>query len=54
MTQWRVGFSGIYGTDYTVLPVVMDMHEISANERRNLFGDIRVMEAAALDEIATR
>lgn len=48
-TQWRVGFKGATGLDYTALPVAARMLGISA---RSVFEDIRVMEAAALKQIS--
>ena len=51
MTQWRSGASGIIGLDYVALPVVMDLHGIPAEDRKDIFDCIKVMEFAALSEI---
>ena len=48
-TQWRVGFSGAYGLDYTPLPAVMDI--LGIEDRAYAFEGLRVMEYAALHEM---
>jgi len=48
-TQWRVGFAGATGLDYTALPAVLDLMDMPPNERRDLFDDLRVLEGRALD-----
>lgn len=54
-TQWRVGPAGPIGLDYNVLPWVMRQCGIRSSEQRAaLFEDLRVMERAALDEMAGR
>lgn len=50
-TQWRVGYQGMTGIDYSVIPVVMDLHNINPNDRAQLFADLKVMESAALKQI---
>ncbi|WP_417550117.1 DUF1799 domain-containing protein [Methylophaga sp.] len=50
-TQWRVGPWGRTGIDYSVLPVVMDLHEINPTERKQMFADLKVMETAALEQL---
>jgi hypothetical protein len=49
-TQWTAGFSGAIGMRYEALPVVLRLIGIPAAgaSRRQLFADLRVMEAAAL------
>jgi hypothetical protein len=47
-TQWRVGFSGPYGFDYTALPVVMDLTNIPTADRADTFESLRVMEREAV------
>lgn len=47
-TQWRVGMNGATGLDYSAVPVVMDLHGIKPEARRECFEDVRVMERAAL------
>lgn len=41
----------MYGLDYAAIPAVLDMQGVETSERADLFRDLRVMEAAALDEI---
>ena len=48
-TQWRVGFSGAYGMDYTAIPVVMDL--LQTPDREWAFDGLRVMEDEALREM---
>lgn len=50
-TQWRMGLKGRTGIDYSVLPVVMDLHEINPTERKQMFADLKVMETAALEQL---
>lgn len=50
-TQWRVGANGPSGIDYSVLPVVMDLHNIHQQDRAQLFADLQVMESAALEQM---
>jgi hypothetical protein len=47
-TQWRIGMGGPTGLDYTALPVVLDLQEVAPDKRRQVFDDVRVMEAEAL------
>lgn len=47
-TQWRVGAVGATGLDYNALPIVMRMIGVPAQERANVFDDIRIMEDEAL------
>lgn len=51
ITQWRVGAHGRTGIDYSVLPVVMDLHEINPTERKQMFADLKIMETAALEQL---
>lgn len=48
-TQWRVGYSGAYGMDYSALPAVMDL--LNINDRQWAFEGFRVMEDEALREM---
>lgn len=50
-TQWRMGPTGPIGLDYGCLPAVMRLEQIPRGEWSDLFDAIRVMEAAALDEM---
>ena len=47
-TQWRVGFNGPTGLDYTVLPTVFRLQGIARKDWSDLFSDLRAMEAEAL------
>lgn len=49
MTQWRTGFNGRTGLDYSVLPVMWDLHNIKKDQQRARFDELRIMEAAALE-----
>lgn len=51
-TQWRAGMSGATGLDYTSLPVVMDLEGIGADDRKQVFRDVRTMEQEALKTMA--
>lgn len=53
VTQWRVLAGGLgravwLGIDYVSIPPVLDMLGIPVAERAAIFGDIRLMERAAL------
>ncbi|KAF1043063.1 MAG: hypothetical protein GAK35_02383 [Herbaspirillum frisingense] len=48
-TQWRTGMGGVYGLDYAALPAVLRMLGIGRNRWKEIFSDLRVMEAAALE-----
>ena len=50
-TQWRVAMGGATGLDYPALMVLMDVHGVPPDERRQWLADIQVMEAAALAEM---
>lgn len=47
-SQWRTGFNGPTGLDYGVLPKVMRLVGIPKPDRREVFGQVRVMEFEAL------
>ena len=51
-TQWRVGFGGPIGLDYTAASTVMTLHNID-NQREALHG-LRLMEAEALQVFRAR
>lgn len=53
-TQWRTGMGGPTGLDYAALPAVMDLRCIPAQERPELFDQLRVMEGEALAEFGRR
>lgn len=50
-SQWRSGMSGPTGLDYTAVLALMGLMDITREEQRDLFNDIRVMEQAALSEM---
>lgn len=50
-TQWRHGFSGPTGLDYNVLLHELDRRNLPRDEYDDLFGSLRVIERAALDEM---
>jgi hypothetical protein len=45
-TQWRTSVSGIVGLDYSVLPWLFTMYEVSTP--RDLLEDLQTMEASVL------
>lgn len=47
-TQWRTGFSGRTGLDYSALPSVMNLLGFPKKIRNSLFQDVIVMETEAL------
>lgn len=52
-TQWRVGMSGVIGFDYSALKVVMKYKGVKKAQRKDVFNDIQVMEAEALETLLT-
>lgn len=50
-TQWRAGPGGVLGLDYGVLADELRAREIPHEEHDRLRAEVRVMEAAALNEI---
>lgn len=54
LSQWNVGMSGVIGLRYEALPLVMEMHRIKPEDRRDIFDGLRVMERAAITEINKR
>jgi len=54
LTQWRTGMAGPTGLDYAALPAVLDLLEAPQASRRQVFEDIRAMEAAALAVFSER
>ena len=47
-TQWRCGYSGPTGLDYSVLPTVFDLIGLPPTERADTFDCVRVMESEAM------
>jgi hypothetical protein len=51
-TQWRTaGMGGFLGLDYGVLPEMWRRLHIQPKDRDRIFGDLQVMEDAALEVI---
>ena len=53
-TQWRTGFNGPTGLDYTGVTVVARVMQIGAARLRGLWADFVAMERAALELFAER
>ena len=53
-TQWRVGFAGPTGLDYTALFARMDRLCLPPGEYERLFQDVRVIESEALTVLNNR
>ena len=53
-TQWRVGMSGATGLDYTAVWATLNALVPSAKRRNKVFGQIRIMESAALELMSER
>lgn len=49
LTQWNVGMSGAVGLRYEALPLLLDLHAATAEDRPYLMQGLRVMERAALE-----
>ena len=52
-TQWRSGFAGLTGLDYSPLFSMLDRLRLPDDEYDVLFSEIQIMEAAALDEMSS-
>lgn len=50
-SQWRVGAGGAIGLDYSVLFARMERMQLTEDRHEQLFEEIRVIEAEALDHI---
>lgn len=50
-TQWRTGFAGFTGLDYSAVEPTLRLLGVERSEWKQLFEDIRVMEAAALAQM---
>ncbi len=53
-TQWRVGMNGATGMDYTAVWATLHALVPSARRRNKVFGQIRIMESAALELMSER
>ena len=49
-TQWRVGYSGPTGLDYTAVEWVMSLMKVK--KKREVFRAIRIMESSALSQMS--
>jgi len=54
LSQWNVGMNGVIGLRYEALPLVLELHGIEPEDRRDIFDGLRVMERAAITEINKR
>jgi hypothetical protein len=50
-TQWRVGFGGAYGLDYTALPTTLELLGVERSQWRAIFDGLRICEDAAMTEM---
>lgn len=50
-TQWRSGFSGATGLDYSALPAVLRMTGMARKDWPQIFDDLRILEDAALTQM---
>lgn len=53
-TQWRYGFGGPTGLDYSGLAFVMDMVGVIPIDRPEVFDGVRTMEDAALEHMSKK
>ncbi len=53
-TQWRMSMGGPTGLDYGVLFRLLDNARLGGDEWDVMFGDVRVMEAAAKEAMAKK
>lgn len=51
-TQWRVGMGGATGLDYTAVLACLRTLRLGRERSDELFADVRVMEAAALEAMS--
>lgn len=53
-TQWRIGMAGPTGLDHGVTLGLLSLYSVEESKRVELFEGVRIMEDAALDEMARR
>ncbi len=53
-TQWRAGFGGRIGLDYTAVITTLRLHAVARKRAVEIMDDLRVMEFAALEYEAKR
>lgn len=51
LSQLNVGMNGLIGLRYEALPLVLELHGITGEQRLEVFDGLRVMERAAVEEI---
>lgn len=51
-TQWRVGFGGPTGLDYTAVLALMRTLRLKRDDFEDFFAGVQTMERAALDQMA--
>lgn len=51
-TQWRTGFAGPTGLDYTAVLALMRAQRVGRDEFEDFFAGVQAMERAALDQMA--
>lgn len=54
VTQWRVGMGGATGLDYTAVIAALKTLRLSRDRFDSVFKDVRVMEMAALGQMAKK
>jgi len=50
-TQWRHGFSGPTGLDYSAVYPLLDRMDLSRDDWDQMLADLQVIEVAARDEM---
>lgn len=50
-TQWRLGYGGPTGLDYSALPEVWRRTKTPSEDRDDVFDALRVLEDAALEQM---
>lgn len=53
-TQWRIGMGGATGLDYTAVLACLRTLRLGRKRAEEVFADVRVIEAAALEAILTK
>ena len=53
-TQWRIGMGGATGLDYTAVLASLRTLRLGREKSDQVFADVRIMEAAALEAIMTK
>jgi hypothetical protein len=53
-TQWRIAMNGPTGLDYQPLMRLLDLEDLSPADWQDRFDDVRVLEAAALEQMRSK